>query len=133
MSATFRAAYDVLSQERFGPLGLVVRVDDLAEAFEIAERTEGQLTSTICTGPDAVDEEAWTALSTVLRTRCGRLLENKMPTGVAVVPSMVHGGPFPATGHPGFTAVGFPTSVARFTMRRCWDGVATEHRPAWLR
>ncbi|MEE2972926.1 MAG: aldehyde dehydrogenase family protein [Planctomycetota bacterium] len=129
---TFLSAHDVLSRERFGPLGLVVRADGLAEALEIAELTEGQLTSTICTGSGAADAEVWSVLSSVLRTRCGRLLQNKMPTGVAVVPPMVHGGPFPATGHPGFTAVGFPTSVARFTMRRCWDGVDRNHRPAWL-
>ena len=27
---------------------------------------------------------------------------------------MNHGGPYPATGHPGFTAVGIPASLRRF-------------------
>jgi len=27
---------------------------------------------------------------------------------------MNHGGPYPATGHPGFTAVGIPASMIRF-------------------
>ena len=44
--------------------------------------------------------------------RVGRLLNDKMPTGVAVSPAMNHGGPYPATGHPGFTAVGIPAVAA---------------------
>ena len=83
------------------------------------------------TGGD--DDTDWNALEPILRVKCGRLIENKMPTGVAVVPSMVHGGPFPATGHPGFTAVGLPTSVHRFAMARCWGGVAAGRLPEWLR
>jgi alpha-ketoglutaric semialdehyde dehydrogenase len=79
------------------------------------------------------DDTAWMTLESILRVKCGRLIENKMPTGVAVVPSMVHGGPYPATGHPGFTAVGLPTSVHRFAMARCWDGVSLERLPVWLR
>ncbi|MCP4837059.1 MAG: aldehyde dehydrogenase family protein [Phycisphaera sp.] len=129
----FLEGFTELSAERFGPVGMVVRANDLGEAVAIAERMEGQLTATICTGGDDTDDDAWMALSSVLRPRCGRLLENKMPTGVAVVPSMVHGGPHPATGHPGFTAVGMPTSIVRFTMARCWDGVSERHLPGWLR
>ena len=132
-AAGFLSRFDVLSAELFGPVGLVVRADDLASAVEVAEMFDGQLTATICTGPAGVDDDFWMALSSVLRPRCGRMLENKMPTGVAVVPSMVHGGPFPATGHPGFTAVGMPTSIGRFSQARCWDGVASRHLPEWLR
>ena len=35
-------------------------------------------------------------------------------TGLLVSPTMNHGGPFPATGHPGFMAVGIPASLLRF-------------------
>lgn len=129
--ATFLERFDALAHELFGPAGLVVVAADLDEAVAIAARFDGQLTATICTG--AGDDDGWNALAAVLRPRCGRLLENKMPTGVAVVPSMVHGGPYPATGHPGFTAVGLPTSIARFTQARCWDGVEGRRLPAWLR
>jgi alpha-ketoglutaric semialdehyde dehydrogenase len=55
-----------------------------------------------------------------------------MPTGVAVVPAMNHGGPFPATGHPGFTAVGIPASLKRFAMLQCYDGVRPYRLPAAL-
>jgi NADP-dependent aldehyde dehydrogenase len=62
----------------------------------------------------------------------GRLLNDKMPTGVAVSPAMNHGGPFPATGHPGFTAVGIPTSIQRFAMLACYDNVRPQRLPPAL-
>ncbi|HAC09716.1 MAG TPA: ketoglutarate semialdehyde dehydrogenase [Phycisphaerales bacterium] len=127
----FLERFEVLAAERFGPVGLFVAASDVDEAIAIAGRLEGQLTVTMYTGDG--DDDAWDRLAAVLRPRCGRLLENKMPTGVAVVPSMVHGGPHPATGHPGFTAVGMPTSIGRFSMARCWDGVANARLPNWLR
>ena len=55
-----------------------------------------------------------------------------MPTGVAVVPAMNHGGPFPATGHPGFTAVGIPASLTRFAALHCYDNVRQHRLPAEL-
>ena len=58
---------------------------------------------------------------------------DKMPTGVAVSPAMNHGGPFPSTGHPGFSAVGIPGSMRRFAMLQCFDQVSDERLPAALR
>jgi NADP-dependent aldehyde dehydrogenase len=55
-----------------------------------------------------------------------------MPTGVAVSAAMNHGGPYPATGHPGFTAVGIPASLRRFTALACYDNVRKERLPAAL-
>ena len=62
----------------------------------------------------------------------GRLLNDKMPTGVAVTPAMNHGGPFPATGHPGFTAVGIPASLLRFAALHCYDNVRPHRLPPEL-
>jgi NADP-dependent aldehyde dehydrogenase len=56
-----------------------------------------------------------------------------MPTGVAVSPAMNHGGPFPSTGHPGFTAVGIPAALRRFAMLQCFDQVRPGRLPAVLR
>jgi NADP-dependent aldehyde dehydrogenase len=56
-----------------------------------------------------------------------------MPTGVAVSPAMNHGGPYPATGHPGFTAVGIPAAILRFAMLRSYDNVRPHRLPAILR
>lgn len=125
----FEANAEVLSTECFGPVALLVEVDGLAQMERIASRVEGQLTACVYAGKG--DDPA--RLFTLLRSACGRLLQNKMPTGVAVVSSMVHGGPFPATGHPGFTAVGMPTSVVRFAARHCYDNVADAYVPLCLR
>jgi NADP-dependent aldehyde dehydrogenase len=56
-----------------------------------------------------------------------------MPTGVAVSPAMNHGGPYPATSHPGFTSVGIPTSISRFAKLDCYDAVRPERLPAILK
>jgi NADP-dependent aldehyde dehydrogenase len=56
-----------------------------------------------------------------------------MPTGVAVSPAMNHGGPFPATSHPGVTSVGIPASLHRFAMLQCYDGVREDRLPTILR
>ena len=126
-----RRSWSVLSREVFGPLGMMVRVEEMSTAIELARMLEGQLTATLWGDPAC--ESAWRPLLRVLRPKCGRLLERKMPTGVAVVPTMVHGGPFPATAHAGYTSVGLPASIERFTHARCWDGVSASLRPSWLR
>jgi NADP-dependent aldehyde dehydrogenase len=56
-----------------------------------------------------------------------------MPTGVAVSPAMNHGGPYPATAHPGFTAVGIPASLLRFSALHCYDNVRGPRLPPELR
>jgi len=68
-----------------------------------------------------------------LRPRVGRLISNRMPTGVAVSPAMNHGGPYPSTGHPGFTAVGLPAAILRFTALHCYDNVPDAQLPTELR
>jgi alpha-ketoglutaric semialdehyde dehydrogenase len=79
------------------------------------------------------DDALYARLVPMLRRKVGRLLDDKMPTGVAVSPAMNHGGPYPATGHPGFTAVGIPAAIARFTALQCYDNVREERLPAFLR
>jgi alpha-ketoglutaric semialdehyde dehydrogenase len=61
------------------------------------------------------------------------LLNDKMPTGLLVSPGMNHGGPFPATGHPGFTAVGIPASLLRFAALHGYDNVREPRLPPELR
>jgi NADP-dependent aldehyde dehydrogenase len=60
------------------------------------------------------------------------MLNDKMPTGVAVSPAMNHGGPYPATAHAGFTAVGIPASIRRFTALHCYDNVRPHRLPKEL-
>ena len=120
-------------RELFGPAGLLVSCEDLDQLLRALGALQGQLTCCLWTGSRSAEPSLYTEVLDQLRPLCGRLLENKMPTGVAVVDAMVHGGPFPATSHPGFTAVGLPESIRRFTARRCYDGMPESSLPAILR
>jgi NADP-dependent aldehyde dehydrogenase len=130
---TFLASPDKLQTEVFGNASLVVVARDAAQAAEILSHLEGNLTGSIYSDTNGADDALYDELSPLLRSRVGRLLNDKMPTGVAVTAAMNHGGPFPATGHPGFTAVGFPASMRRFTMLHCFDNVRPHRLPAALR
>ncbi|MFC3567861.1 aldehyde dehydrogenase (NADP(+)) [Paracoccus simplex] len=100
-----------LGEEVFGPLGLVVRVRDLAEMLRLARGFQGQLTATI--HMDAADLADAQALRPVLERKAGRVLVNGFPTGVEVCDAMVHGGPYPASTNFGATSVG-TLSIRRF-------------------
>jgi NADP-dependent aldehyde dehydrogenase len=126
-----RALEAGMLEEVFGPFGLVLTRDGVGPEA-IHDAIGGQLTSTVWCAADAHGAAASDLLSRV-RPHCGRLLMNKMPTGVTVTESMVHGGPFPATGMAAHTAVGFPTSMLRFAARRCYDAVPYQLRPPLLR
>jgi alpha-ketoglutaric semialdehyde dehydrogenase len=119
--------------ESFGTLSVVVTAEGPAEMREIAAALDGHLTGSIYSHSGGRDDLEYGLLEPVLRTKVGRLLNDKMPTGVAVSPAMNHGGPFPATGHPGFTAVGFPAAVIRFAALRSYDHVRPDRLPPELR
>jgi len=123
----------IFQSEIFGPLSLCVLAKDIEEMIKIARSLEGNLTSSIYLSETEEDEAIYLRLEPILRFKAGRLLNNKMPTGVAVTPAMHHGGPFPATGHPGFTSVGFPQAFLRFAARHCYDNVPEHRLPPELR
>lgn len=130
--ASFLAAAHALQTEAFGPVALIVQSDDVDQTVAIIRRFEGNLTGTIYLAGDGSDDAGYARVEPPLRRRVGRLLNNRMPTGVAVSPAMNHGGPFPATGHPGFTAVGMPASIGRFAALHCYDNVPATRLPWWL-
>jgi len=119
--------------ESFGTLSVIVVAKDAREMREIAACLDGHLTGAIYSRTDGGDDPEYDTIEPVLRTKVGRLLNDRMPTGVAVSPAMNHGGPFPATGHPGFTAVGFPAALMRFAALRCYDHVRADRLPPELR
>ncbi len=121
-----------LQTEAFGTVSLVVVAESWEQMSQIAEQLEGNLTGCIYSDTQGSDDEAYIDVEAILRSRVGRLLNDKMPTGVAVVPSMNHGGPFPATGHPGFTAVGIPAAMLRFAALYCYDNVRSHRLPMEL-
>ena len=100
-----------LAEEVFGPLGLVVRVEDTDEMRRVAQSLQGQLTVTLHMDDD--DMPLAKTLLPVLERKAGRVLVNGFPTGVEVVDSMVHGGPYPASTNFGATSVG-TLSIRRF-------------------
>lgn len=131
--AAFLKNPEKLQTEAFGNVSLVVVARDPAEAIAVLGHLEGNLTGCIYSATTGADDALYDQLAPHIRPHVGRLLNDKMPTGVAVSPAMNHGGPYPATGHPGFTAVGIPASLRRFGMLQCFDNVRQHRLPAALK
>jgi NADP-dependent aldehyde dehydrogenase len=129
----FLADPEGMQTEAFGNSNLIIMAADTSEMEQIAEHLEGNLTGCIYSHTGNDDDALYERIAIPLRRRVGRLLNDKMPTGVAVTAAMNHGGPYPATGHPGFTAVGIPAALARFAMLECYDNVRQHRLPSLLR
>jgi NADP-dependent aldehyde dehydrogenase len=117
-------ANPALAEEVFGPLGVLVKVRDEDEMMAVARGLEGQLTCSLHL--DQADTPLAAKLVPVLERKAGRLLANGFPTGVEVVDSMMHGGPYPAS-----TNVS-TTSVGTLAIRRFLRPVAYQNMPAEL-
>ena len=89
-------------------------IDDLTDTLQMLN---GQLTGSLHFEWD--DHAAAPVLAT-LASRCGRLVINGFPTGVAVNAATVHGGPYPATTAPGTTSVG-TEAFRRWTRLVCYQ------------
>lgn len=124
---------DALQEEAFGNATLVVVARDVDEMVALIGRLHGNLTGCVYSCADGSDDADYNRIAPALRQRVGRLLNDQMPTGVAVSPAMNHGGPFPATANPGHTAVGIPGSLTRFAMLQCYDHVRPHRLPEGLR
>ena len=107
-----------LQAEVFGSSSLIVECDDLAQARQVAEQLEGQLTATV--HMDDADTDAVAKLLPTLERKAGRILINGWPTGVEVCDAMVHGGPFPATSDARSTSVG-TAAILRFLRPVCYQ------------
>ena len=91
-----------LLDECFGPVTILVRYRDEADAEAALARLGGNLTATLHTEVAEPGAAAWLAR---LSRLAGRVVFGGWPTGVAVAPAMTHGGPYPATTSP-TTSVG---------------------------
>jgi NADP-dependent aldehyde dehydrogenase len=107
-----------------------VRYENLNELREAVGAVEGQLTATL----HATDEElkANRDLVALLEDKAGRVLFGGFPTGVEVAPSMVHGGPYPATGDGRSTSVG-TRAIFRFVRPVCWQNFPDSALPDELK
>ncbi|OIQ33732.1 MAG: aldehyde dehydrogenase (NADP(+)) [Alphaproteobacteria bacterium MedPE-SWcel] len=130
VSAEDWMADEALSEEVFGPLGLVIRVADTEQMQTVAARFKGQLTATL--QMDDGDIDLARALLPVLEQMAGRVLANGFPTGVEVADTMVHGGPYPASTNFGATSVG-TLSIRRFLRPVCYQNLPEALLPADLR
>ncbi|MGK3948797.1 aldehyde dehydrogenase (NADP(+)) [Microbacterium sp. K2] len=98
---------EVLLEECFGPVTLIVRYDSEADLHAALETVPGSLTATLHAEPG----EDPTETLELLQERAGRVLFGGWPTGVAVTWSQQHGGPWPAT-------TSLHTSVGASAIRR---------------
>ena len=119
-----------LSEEVFGPLGLILRVRDAAQMVEVARSLEGQLTCTLHL--DDADLGLGQTLLPVLERKAGRVLANGFPTGVEVVDAQVHGGPYPASTNFGATSVG-TMAIRRWLRPVAYQNLPDALLPADLR
>jgi len=119
-----------LNEEIFGPTTLLIRSNDHDDLIKIANALEGQLTASIHGTDDDLTEHA--DLIACLETKVGRLIFNGFSTGVEVCPSMVHGGPYPATSDGRSTAVG-TRAITRFARLVCYQNFPDAALPEELK
>ncbi|MDX1621807.1 MAG: aldehyde dehydrogenase (NADP(+)) [Nitriliruptorales bacterium] len=120
---------DVLHDECFGPVAIIVRYDDRADLVAALRSVPGTLAAGVHGSPD---DELAVELVGVLSENAGRVVWNGWPTGVAVVWSMHHGGPYPATTAPLHTSVG-AAALRRFLRPVAYQGVPEELLPPPVR
>ncbi|WP_405858092.1 aldehyde dehydrogenase (NADP(+)) [Streptomyces sp. NBC_01515] len=119
-------AYDLLLEECFGPVTVVARYDDDAQANAVLSRLPGNLTATVhLSAGEAAGEGRGVEILAELTPLAGRVLVNAWPTGVAVAPAQHHGGPYPAT-------TSTSTSVGGTAIERWLRPVAYQNTPEAL-
>lgn len=119
-------ASSVWQQEIFGPCCQVVLYDDIAQVSQALDAMQGQLAISIH-GP----WQHYPELVAKAAKHCGRLLFGQMPTGVAVHPLMMHGGPWPASTNAQFSAVGL-RAMQRFVRPVCLQAADVESLQAMV-
>ena len=113
------------------PVTLFVVAASPDELTTALQSLHGNLTATIHAEANELDEAK--PYLDLLREKVGRILWNGFPTGVEVVFAQMHGGPYPATSHSGFTAVGMPAAIRRFAALHSYDQVPSRLLPEDLR
>jgi acyl-CoA reductase-like NAD-dependent aldehyde dehydrogenase len=114
-----------LVEEHFGPASILVGCpeDRMGEALG---RVEGTLATSVYA--ETSDDDLVRGLIPELVRRSGRIIFDGPPTGVAVVPAMVHGGPYPATTFPSHTSVGL-SAIRRFQRPVAFQNAPTRLLP----
>lgn len=118
-----------LHEECFGPVAVLVRYEGRSDLMPALRSIPGTLAAAI---HGSADDELTAELLGVLTENSGRIVWNGWPTGVAVVWSMHHGGPYPATTDPLHTSVG-AASLRRFLRPVAYQGVPEKLLPPAVR
>ncbi|CAL9586140.1 Alpha-ketoglutaric semialdehyde dehydrogenase 2 [Actinosynnema sp. ALI-1.44] len=126
----FAENLEKLTEEHFGPAGIVVTYTDPEDLPDVLRRLPGTLTGTVHASDD--EHELAGAVASALGGVAGRLIFNGWPTGVAVAWGMHHGGPWPATTNPLHTSVG-ATSIRRWLAPVTYQSWPDALLPAELR
>ena len=119
--------------EAFGNATVLVQCASVGELMQAVACVPGALAASLYSAKDGRDDATVDQVAAELVARAGRVIENRMPTGLAVTPPMQHGGPWPSAGPPFFSAVGMPWSILRFARRICFDGWSQNRLPECLR
>lgn len=105
---------DLLVEECFGPLVLVVRYATEDDVYTVLDKVPGSLTATVHSGAEEGKQGSFAdRVAQRLTERAGRIVWNGFPTGVSVTWAQHHGGPWPATTFVAHTSVG-TTAIRRF-------------------
>ncbi|KPI21599.1 Aldehyde dehydrogenase (NADP(+)) [Actinobacteria bacterium OV450] len=126
-------SYEVLLEECFGPVTVVVRYADQHEAESVLGLLPGNLSATLQLSAAEADGGPGPAAELIAQVTAlaGRIVVNGWPTGVAVAPAQHHGGPYPAaTSHS--TSVG-GTAVERWLRPVVYQSVPDPLLPEELR
>ncbi|MFI5618302.1 aldehyde dehydrogenase (NADP(+)) [Streptomyces sp. NPDC051567] len=117
-------AYDLLLEECFGPVTVVVRYADPGEAASVLGRLPGNLSATLQLSAAEAEGAGGPAAELIRQVTevAGRVVVNGWPTGVVVAPAQHHGGPYPA-------ATSHSTSVGGAAIERWLRPVAYQSVP----
>lgn len=117
-----------LLDENFGPCAMIAEYASIDDLHNALTAVTGTLTVTVQTAENTDESEQGQLadLVTLAAVRCGRIVFNEWPTGVAVTPAQQHGGPYPAT-----TAISH-TSVGTAAIDRFLRPVSYQNAPDFL-
>jgi NADP-dependent aldehyde dehydrogenase len=96
-------------EEVFGSFITAVICTDHGQLLDCLQQLHGQLTASLFAESGEDEMSIWLQMQRF----SGRIILNGVPTGVTVALAMQHGGPFPASNQPYFSAVG-ADAVKRF-------------------
>jgi NADP-dependent aldehyde dehydrogenase len=118
-----------LTDEIFGPASIIFRYSKLTQVLEVLQMIGGQLAVALYATES--DGSVVPELACRLLRFAGRIVWCGVPTGVAVVDAMHHGGPWPASNSV-IGSVG-PEAILRFRRPVTWQGFPTFAMPLHLR